>query len=381
MSKNIIIQEGGTPKQMTVSKIKVNNVGSGTSLWVPEDSTTLVTKSISRNGTYKASSDNAYGYSEVTVNVAGGKGSATSSGAPTTSNGVDPGGIGSAIVGTNPTTGNEEAVGVDSGGNLVTTSLPSSIVLTVNPTKMSYQDGETIDITGATVTAKKADGTTWTSSQYPNGHIPLGELIVNPTVASGSGSASITLTWKRPGDDKALSTSYEITVGNSHFIPSGTYYIDGNLVDSTGWGNIVIGPALGATGVIQGETRTITRIDASNILDPEFVDGTWYAIHHPSTNEITIGAAFDRPARNWHIDADPGYSIIAMSGSVQRTIRRVTETSDTTVTINVIAGPLSGPADYLAPMLCWLAFGETSNSGSGYSDNSGGSESGGGGNF
>ena len=75
MSKNIIIQEGGTPKQMTVSKIKVNNVGSGTSLWVPEDSTTLVTKSISKNGTYEASLDNAYGYSEVTVNVAGGKGS------------------------------------------------------------------------------------------------------------------------------------------------------------------------------------------------------------------------------------------------------------------------------------------------------------------
>ena len=378
MSKNIIIQEGGIPKQMTVSKIKVNNVGSDTSLWVPEDSTTLVTKNISKNGTYKASSDNAYGYSEVTVNVAGGKGSATSSGIPTTSNGVDPGGIGSAIVGTNPTTGNEEAVGVDSGGNLVTTSLPSSIVLTVNPTKMSYQDGETIDITGATVTAKKADGTTWTSSQYPNGHIPLGELIVNPTVASGSGSASITLTWKRPGDDKALSTSYTITVGNSHTIPSGTYYINGHLVDSTGWNNLVVIPALGATGVINGETRTITEIHASNILDPQFTDSTWYGVINPNTNEIVVGASFERPARNWSMTAIPDYGSVAMWGSSGWTVRRITDTSDETITINAIISS----QDYCGlALLCWLAFGETSNSGSGYSDDSGGSESGGGGHF
>lgn len=374
MSKNIIIQEGGTPKQMTVSKIKVNNVGSGTSLWVPEDSTTLVTKSISKNGTYEASSDNAYGYSEVTVNVAGGKGSATSSGAPTTSNGVDPGGIGSSVVGMNPTTGNEEAVGVDSGGNLVTTSLPSSIVLTVNPTKMSYGDGETIDITGATVTAKKADGTTWTNSQYPNGHIPLGELIVNPTVASGSGSANITLTWKRPGDDKALSTSYTITVGNSHHIPSGTYYINGNLVDSTGWSNLVVIPALGATAFIANETRTITSISGGNFLDPEFVDGTWYGIKNATTDEITVGATFARPARNWYMHATPDWGMSAMWGSSQVTVRRVTDTSDVSVTVNKITS-----GEYGDPLLCWLAFGVTSNSG--YSDNSGGSESGGGGNF
>ena len=42
-----------------------------------DDVTTLTTKSITQNGTYNASSDNADGYSSVTVNVSGGSPSAT----------------------------------------------------------------------------------------------------------------------------------------------------------------------------------------------------------------------------------------------------------------------------------------------------------------
>lgn len=38
------------------------------------DSPTLITKSITENGTYNAESDNADGYSQVTVNVSGGGG-------------------------------------------------------------------------------------------------------------------------------------------------------------------------------------------------------------------------------------------------------------------------------------------------------------------
>ena len=41
---------------------------------VPSVSPTLITKSITQNGTYNASSDNADGYSSVTVNVSGGSG-------------------------------------------------------------------------------------------------------------------------------------------------------------------------------------------------------------------------------------------------------------------------------------------------------------------
>jgi hypothetical protein len=61
--------------------------------------------------------------------------------------------------------------------------LPASIEIVTPPNKLEYQDGERIDLTGMVVTAKKADGSTWTSSKYPNGHIPLGELIVSPYAA------------------------------------------------------------------------------------------------------------------------------------------------------------------------------------------------------
>jgi hypothetical protein len=62
-------------------------------------------------------------------------------------------------------------VGVDEDNNLVTTPLPSSIVLVTPPTKMDYNDGEAIDLSGAVVTAKMADGTTWTDTDHPNGHV------------------------------------------------------------------------------------------------------------------------------------------------------------------------------------------------------------------
>lgn len=46
----------------------------GTTLVVTGEEVTLTTKSITQNGTYNASSDNADGYSSVTVNVSGGGG-------------------------------------------------------------------------------------------------------------------------------------------------------------------------------------------------------------------------------------------------------------------------------------------------------------------
>lgn len=58
--------------------------------------------------------------------------------------------------------------------------LPESIEIITQPTKLTYTEGEMIDLTGAVVSAKKSNGETWTSSQYPNGHIPLGELVVEP---------------------------------------------------------------------------------------------------------------------------------------------------------------------------------------------------------
>lgn len=152
MSKNIVIQEGGINKTLNaIKKIQTAKSGNGEVLWVPEEEVQLTSKHISKNGTYKASNDNAYGYKSVTVNVAGGNGSADSSGKPTGT--VPPGGSGSAVTGKDPDTGNESVVGVDENGDLVTTKIPSSIKVTKLPDKTSYSEGQQIDYTGIAVSA------------------------------------------------------------------------------------------------------------------------------------------------------------------------------------------------------------------------------------
>ena len=189
MSKNISIQEGGTAKTMTVNKLKTTLVAGGTCLWVPEDEVSLGTKHITENGTYTASEDGKYGYSQVTVNVPGGAGSATSSGTPTSSGGSTPGGIGSSVVGTDPTDGNEYAVGVDDDGNLVKTKVPSSIAVVKDPNKTEYVDGETIDYSGIIVSLKGGDGEPFANSDYPNGHVPISELTFPVETAEASEDA------------------------------------------------------------------------------------------------------------------------------------------------------------------------------------------------
>ena len=191
MSKNITIQEGGTAKQMTVNKLKTTLVAGGTCLWVPEDEVSLGTKHITENGTYTASEDGKYGYSQVVVNVPGGAGSADSSGTPTTSGGTTPGGIGSAVVGTDPTDGNEYGVGVDENGNLVTTKIPSSISVGKAPDKTNYIDGETIDYSGIIVTLKGGDGEPFANSDYPNGRVPFDELTFPINNADISGVSNV----------------------------------------------------------------------------------------------------------------------------------------------------------------------------------------------
>ena len=60
------ITAGNIKKDVTILGVTGSYEGSG--------SATLITKSITQNGTYNASSDNADGYSSVTVNVSGGGG-------------------------------------------------------------------------------------------------------------------------------------------------------------------------------------------------------------------------------------------------------------------------------------------------------------------
>lgn len=64
---NIAIKEGDKTLIFSASELKVNNQGGGTSLWVPKDDVGLKTKYITKSGTYPASADECYGFSEVTV--------------------------------------------------------------------------------------------------------------------------------------------------------------------------------------------------------------------------------------------------------------------------------------------------------------------------
>lgn len=160
MSKNINIQEGGIAKQLTANKLKTNLVGGGTCLWVPEDETILGTKTVTENGTYKASDDGYYGYSEVTVS-----------------------GIGS-VTGTDPTTGEDTTVTTGPTGELETTVLPHSIKVETPPTVTTYADGATIDFSGMVVKAYLKSGGVWSDAAHPNGIIPISELMLPVTTAS-----------------------------------------------------------------------------------------------------------------------------------------------------------------------------------------------------
>ena len=121
--------------------------------------------------------------------------------------------------------GNEVAIDVSDGSVI---NLPSSITIIVQPTKTEYQDGETIDPTGMVVVAKNADGTTWTSTEYPNGHIPLGELYIDPTLAIANSITSFgsSLMVEPPIYINTLN-SYTLEgtgVNNSANPPTRTYY-------------------------------------------------------------------------------------------------------------------------------------------------------------
>jgi len=164
------IKEGDESKSLTLQMLEVKKQGGGTEYFVRKSDVNLGTKSVNKNGTYTAASDSKYGFSQFSVNVRGGNGSADSHGKPTGGD-IKPGGAGSAVVGTDPETGNDVVVGVDEDGNLVNTPLPSSIVLVTPPTKTDYNDGETIDLSGAVVVAKMTDGTTWTDADHPNGYV------------------------------------------------------------------------------------------------------------------------------------------------------------------------------------------------------------------
>lgn len=203
MSRNITIQEGGVGKQLTVDKLKTNLVGGGTCLWVPEDDVALGSKRISENGTYKASDDGFYGYSQVTVKnakIASGK---IARGA------------------TLPTgDGNEYAVTRDNNGDLDFVKIPSSIQVTTLPTTVEYTDGETIDFTGMVVTMYDAN-------DQSMGTVPIGELTLPDTVADGTALVKMSESMTSDLDISPFPQPLEIaSSGHSHHeeIINGKHY-------------------------------------------------------------------------------------------------------------------------------------------------------------
>lgn len=214
MAKNITIAEGSQAKNFnTVHKLRTNLIGGGTQYWVPEDEAgayaNLSQKSITANGTYRASDDSKDGYSQVTVNVPPTRPNLTTK--SISQNGsyraIDDGADGFSQVNVNvagvgeATVTLDEPIGGDGNehhisanpttGKPVDTVLPSSITITTMPTKTIYTNGERIDLTGIVVKAYKNDATIWESTGYTGGIIPINELVLESNIATIEGSGSI----------------------------------------------------------------------------------------------------------------------------------------------------------------------------------------------
>lgn len=191
MSENIVIQEGGVGKNLNaIKKIQTADQGGGSVYWIPEEEIELGTKTITKNGLYKASKSGVDGWSQVFVNVPGGEsktdsdgdltdedgnkvkvdsdGNPTSDGSGTTvrPKPSDNGGNGTGVTGTNgvsginPNDGNEYHVTKNPNtGELIYTKIPSSIRVTKAPDKTHYTSGETINPSGIIVHAYYKDGT------------------------------------------------------------------------------------------------------------------------------------------------------------------------------------------------------------------------------
>lgn len=190
MSKDIIIEESGVAKNLNdVDRITTKLVSGNSANWIPEDETELAEISVTSNGQYVASGFGYYGFVKVNVSVAGGSGSEVLpaiGGIDQIDVGtidlddvyVEPpvGGIGSTIMGIDPTTGEWTTMTVDGNGNLVQeiANLPKSIRVLTPPAKTSYVEGEKINYSGLTVELLDKDGNTFTSADFPTGVLTWG---------------------------------------------------------------------------------------------------------------------------------------------------------------------------------------------------------------
>jgi len=153
--KRPVILEGGTARNFNAKRLYVRPASGETLIpFVPEDEVALTTKSITENGVYQAKKEGAYGWSSVTVNVP--------ENTSVTGKGQD---------------GKDHTITKDPiTGELVDEIAPEYIVVTMPPTTVQYQHGDTIDFSGIVVHAYDSDG-------GDLGEVPFGELVFPVTVA------------------------------------------------------------------------------------------------------------------------------------------------------------------------------------------------------
>lgn len=244
MNETVMIKEGGLTRRLApVDKLKVNTTDNKESMWVPAERGNTGVLYASENGIYIASEDGYESYSEVVVRVTeesfyGDKDfDHWDYEVPTDfpdlwdsltldDFNVDPIAFDDLfnnkdkwdmdipdlpdnldfkmkdlktkkpkkekITGIDPVSGNEMAVGLDNFGRLTEEILPTSISIITPPSKLVYNNGETIIFSGLVVQAYTADGNVWTDNAHPDGIIPIGELFFPITVAGyTSGSVNI----------------------------------------------------------------------------------------------------------------------------------------------------------------------------------------------
>lgn len=271
MPKNLVYQTKKKGKNVAgkakrTKLLRTNLQDGGTCDWVPEDETTLIPKVITQDGVYKASDEpgDIYGYSEVTVQgigttVMGDLGTITiykngtyyantaylpsqlgqtGDGATDSKNKVGPfygyktvivnvtssssgssddssgSNASNSVVGKNKD-GNMVKVSIDENGVFMETPIAISIEVTTKPRFLVYKTGDTLNFNGIKVTAS-AGPLPYTSDKYPNGIIGESDLTFPVKRATGGGGSKMTVPvkWKRPEDNKELSTSFEITVND-----------------------------------------------------------------------------------------------------------------------------------------------------------------------
>lgn len=336
MNENVSIKEGNiTRKFAPIDKVKVDNTDGTQSIWVPEDDLKTGVLYASDNGIYIASEDGYDAYSEVVIRVEkriddgdlidesntdwedidfdGDVGdfdeldnwdvdtleefSDDLEGFDDLFNDEDKwdeekekpitedemGDFdGDSISGIDPETGNEVEYNVDEDGFLDEEVLPSSIVITRDPFRLTYLDKQTIFFNGILVTAYKNDGSVWTDSSHQNGNIPIGELMFPDKVAKYEGGISGKISDLDYGlDGRPIPSSGSFEVGEGKFTNNGVIYEPWGIYTWTG-DNVV---AFSNNEVGKNIEATKCLIASSSQSTGEFTSLNTYS---GQTNQSTI---------------------------------------------------------------------------------------------